>query len=331
MKLTFFLIAFFLVLLRVCISWGSHGRNNSNEGNFTMTGDNFIEQINWSGKIRLSDDEKSIAGISPGGYVRFRENDIKLSAESNLQGVISYTLFDGHASLSLDDSGRRFVSAVLQQMIAWGFQADDRPERIFKKGGNRALLEEIRRIKLDRTKRPYFDLLFKSDSLQTSELAEMITLIDTSGSDIDKQEILSRFTASQLRDSTLAQSWLGAVSHLGPDFEKQNLLTSFMRKGPVAGSTYDSLLSVIGHMGADFEKQDLYKKLLGDSLTTDRQWIGLISRTAGLGADFIKVDMLVAIAKKMPEGQAVKDAYLEAAKTIGGDAEYGRVMRALNK
>ncbi len=330
MKLTFFLIAFFLVMLRVYLSSTVFGHHGGNEGNFTMTSDNYILQINWSGKFKLSDDEKSIAGISPGGYLKFRENDTKLSAESNLQGEISYTFATGQKSLSLDDSGRRFVMATLQKIIAFGFYSDGRAERIYKKGGNRALLEEIPNMKLEMVKGPYFDLLFKSDTLTKVELSAIIRLIDSSGSDLDKQKYLARFTGSQLRDSSVAQAWLGAVERVGPDFEKKNLLTYFIKQGPVSGATYDSLVAVIGRFGADFEKQDLFKNLINDSLSTDEQWVRLINETERLGADFVKVDLLVQIAQKMPKSDTVKATYLKTAKTIGGDAEYGRVMRALN-
>src|ERR1700738_2887390 len=124
MKLTFFLIAFFLILLRVYYSWAGYAHKHDNDGNITVRSDNYSEEIHWSGKVKLSDDEKSIASISPGGYLKFRENDTKLSAESNLEGEISYTLFDGQKSLTLNDSGQRFVAAVLQKMIRFGYCSD---------------------------------------------------------------------------------------------------------------------------------------------------------------------------------------------------------------
>src|ERR1700731_767647 len=147
MKLTFFLIAFFLVLLRVCFSWAHHGGPET--GNMSMTSDGYTKEIHWSGKVRLSDDEKTIAGISPGGYLEFRENDTTLKAESNLQGEISYKLYDGRTSLTMGDSGKRFIAAVLQKVIGFGFDAEERAERIYKKGGNMALLAEIPHMNID--------------------------------------------------------------------------------------------------------------------------------------------------------------------------------------
>jgi hypothetical protein len=42
-----------------------------------------------------------------------------------------------------------------------------------------------------------------------------------------------------------------------------------------------------------------------------------------------KANMLSAFAKKMPKSDPVKAAYKKAAKTIGNDNDYGRVMRGL--
>jgi hypothetical protein len=327
MKLTFFLIAFFLVLIRVCFSWPGHGGRDT--GNMIMKGDGYIKEIHWSGKIRLSDDEKTIAGISPGGYLEFRENDTTLKAESNLQGEISYRLYDGHTSLSMDDSGKRFVSATLQKVVGFGFDAEGRAERIYKKGGNMALLAEIPHMDLDVAKNPYFDLLLKSDSLTKEETLLLFQEIQKVGADVNKQDFLRRLAPRATKDSSLLLPWLGTVAHLDADFEKQDLLTKLIGQGRIEGKGYDSLMGIIGHLDADFEKQDLLKKLIRDSLSTDAQWIGLIEATNRLDADFQKADLLEEIAGKMPRTDTVKACYIRAAKTITDDMQYGKVMRAV--
>lgn len=329
MKLTFFLIAFFLMLFGVYFSKAGFGHHGSNHGTMVVKSDNYIEEVSWDGKARLSDDEKSIAEITPGGYLKFRENDTTLKAESNLQGEISYTLYNGGENLPLNDSGRRFVAVILQKMIAMGFYSEGRAERIYKKGGTRALLAELPRLRMENAKDPYIDLLFKSDSLTKDDLASLIRLTDSTANDMERQNLLARFTRDQLKDSALVKIWLGSVNQLPADYEKQNLLTRFIDQGAVSGATYDSLLAAIGHLDADFEKQDLLNKLMKDSLSTADQWIGIIRAVSQLDADFEKSPLLVQIAQKMPKDEKVKLAFLAAAKTIRDDMEYGKVMRAV--
>ena len=334
MKLTFFLIAFFLVLLRVYFSWAGYARHNSsNDGNVTIKSDNFIEELHWSGKVRLSDDEKSILDITPGGYLKFRENDQTFKAESNLQGEISYTLYDGHNYLaSLDDSGQRFVAGVLQKMIARGWYSDGRAQRIAQKGGNQALLTEISHLEMEGTADQYLDLLFKSDSLTETEQIALLKQIGHMENS-KKEEYLARFTQAQLKDSIIGTYWLATARDIWPDNNKKDLLMRYV--GQVADSTglpnnrFDSVVAAAGHIGSDGEREDLYHLLIDSVKKTDAEWISLIRAGAAMENDNSKSDMLVRIAKKMPIDDSVKTEYKTAARTIRDDAEYGKAMRAI--
>jgi hypothetical protein len=334
MKLTFFLIAFFLVLLRVYFSWAGYARHNSStSGNMLIKGDNFIEEINWSGKVRLSDDEKSIADITPGGYLKFRENDQTFKAESNLQGEIAYTLYDGHENLTLNDSGRRFVAGVLQKMIARGFDAGGRAQRIQQRGGNRALLAELPHLAMEGLAEPYLDLLFKSDSLTKEEQIGVLKQIRDLGNDGEKEKYLTRFTPDQLRDSAIGQCWLTIVGSIGPDDRKKNLLIKYI--GQVADSAglpdnrWDSVMSAAGHIESDREKEELYQSLADSGRKTDAEWVSLIRAVGRMENDNNKSEVLLQIAQKMPHDDIVKTEYKAAARTIKDDANYGKAMRAI--
>lgn len=71
------------------------------------------------------------------------------------------------------------------------------------------------------------------------------------------------------------------------------------------------------------------KKLAELEIKSDENWKSLINATAKLGADYEKGETLRFIATKMPASTAVKDAFLQSAKTIGADYEYGKTIRAL--
>jgi hypothetical protein len=335
MKLTFFLIAFFLVLLRVYFSWaGFDGHHGNHVGNMVIKGDNYIEEIHWSGKIRLSDDEKSITDITPGGYLEFRENDQTLKAESNLQGEISLTLFDGHNNLvSLDDSGRRFVAGALQKMITRGFDADGRAQRIEQRGGNRALLAELPHLAMEGLAEPYLDLLLKSDSLTKEEQIGVLKQIGDLGNDGEKEKYLNRFTPDQLKDSAIGQRWLTVAGSIGPDDRKRHLLMQYI--GQVADSAglpdnrWDSVMSAAGHIESDGEKEDLYRSLIDSGRKTDAEWISLIRSIGRMENDNNKSELLVQIAQKMPHNDIVKAEYKAAARTINDDMHYGKAMRAI--
>ena len=296
MKLFFFLTAFCLVLLRAYFAWSGHGSaNDSNNGSMTISSGDFLEQIKWSGKVILSDDEKSIVSIPPGGYLKFRENDIRMVAESNLRGEISYRLYDGHQDLSLNDSGRHFISAVLKKMIARGYYAQGRAERIFKNGGYRALLNELPNLEMDFIKAPYFDLLLKSDSLTAPELVATIALIGKSGSDVDRQHLLQQVGRAWLKDSLVADAWFAVVAHLNADIEKSGLLSRFIEQDSLTAENFDKILETTSHFNADVDKINLLAKLINKGAVDTARCSKILEITSHFNADIDKINLLTGL------------------------------------
>ncbi|HEY1871640.1 MAG TPA: hypothetical protein VGG71_11325, partial [Chitinophagaceae bacterium] len=136
MKLFFFLIAFTLISIRFYLSWSGMDRTKRgiSESNMMVKSDHFIEQIKYSGKFEISDDEKSFKHISPGGYFKYRKNEVKVEAESNLRGAVDYTIYDGKNYISENGGGKELVAEAIKEMIAWGFDAEARMERVYQKG-----------------------------------------------------------------------------------------------------------------------------------------------------------------------------------------------------
>jgi hypothetical protein len=227
-------------------------------------------------------------------------------------------------------------------MVRFGFCSDGRPERIYKKGGNRALLDELSgNLPMDNVSAPYIDLLFKGDSLTMDETMEVMQLIETTGNEDEKIRLLEKFTTKQLKDSVIGLAWLSAAGRVGPDHYKRELVDHYMKLDSTgggsagtaagwafAGARYDSLLKVIGQFDG-MEKSELYKQLLGHEVGADEAWISLIRAVRQQNEAFMKSDLLVEIAGKMPKNEKIKAEFLAAAKSITDDREYGKVMRAV--
>jgi hypothetical protein len=329
MKLTFFLIAIFLILLRLCYPRLDLWFNGNERGTMiARVGDKYIQGIWWSGKVRLSDDDRSIAEISPGGYLKFKENDTTMKAESDLQGKISYTLYDGREALPLNDSGQRFIAAQIQKMIRFGFFGQERAERIYKKGGIPALLTELSRIKMEGGRDPYLNLIFKADTLTAPQLIGLLQVMDSSTNPSEEQHLLSLFSRDQLRDSAVAQKWLSAVGHLRASYMEKDLLMNYIDTS-LAVDRFDTVLTIAGRFESPEDSKEIYEKLIGWPPRTDIEWAGLIHAVGALGPDYLKSDLLLKIATKMPRNDSLVSAYRMSAKTIQGDMDYGKVMRAV--
>jgi hypothetical protein len=331
MKLIFFLVAFCLVSIRVYFSWSGMDKEKRGESvaNFVISSDNFYEGIKYSGKFQLTDDETAFKSISPGGYLKFRKNEERVTAESNLQGEIEYTIYDGKNKLALDEQGRKLIAEAIREMINWGFDADARMERIYQKGGNRALLNEVDSMKTDPVKVLYLDRVFAVDSLSPEDLPELAKKIGTLGTDQDKTRLLNKFSPDQLKNPLIAQAYFTVVEGMGSDMEKINALQHMMDQDTIQDENADKILDIAGHMGSDLDKINLYKKLMEEKTISESQWINLLNQTVKLGSDMDKANLLVEIAQKMPRTENLKATYLTAAKAISDDSDYGKAVRAV--
>jgi hypothetical protein len=364
MKITFFLLAFCLVFLRMYLSWTGHWGNNSQDGTMVISnGDDYEVKIRWSGKVKFNDDETAIASITPGGYLKYSFNDKKMFAESNLQGDILYTLDDGHQVLPLNDTGRKFLAASIREILADGYDAEGRADRVAARGGKKTLLEEAGKFRSSYIKGLYLDRLFKNDSLTRDDLVQMLTHIGELDGDYEKEQRLKRFNPEQLRDTAIVKAWLGIVEKFNGDEGKKNLLVHLLKKDSLSAVSFHSVLDVVGSMGSDWEKgnvlgplidkgdltegqihrlleiirhfasdndkENMYKRIIARNMLTEAEWASLIGDVALIAPDYEKSNLLVEIAKEMPNSDNLKAAYLKTARTIGADQEYGKAMRAI--
>jgi hypothetical protein len=365
MKLIFFLIAFCLVSIRLYFSWTGKDRERRgiSESSIVIKSANFTEEINYSGKFQLLDDESGFKTISPGGYFKFRLNDIRVKAESNLRGDIEYGIQNGNTDIPMNEDGKLLVRQAVKEMIYWGYDADARMERVYQRGGIKALLNEVDSVKPDNIKIIYMSRLFTGDSLPHDEMVFVIKKIKSLGSDMDKSRFLNKVSPDQFKNPSIDSVYFEIISGMGSDMEKSNAIhhlldqdslnesnisavldisrtmgsemdkagvySKLIDRNLIGGSLFDSLLKQISNMGSDMDKSNLFKKMTGLSPISENQWIGLIQSAATLGSDMDKSNLLIEIAPRMPKTDAVKAAFVKSAKSIGNDNDYGRVMRAL--
>jgi hypothetical protein len=365
MKMIFFLIAFCLVSVRYYFSWAGKDRQKRGltESDIVIKSDNFYEEINYSGKFQLSDDEGSFKSISPGGYFKFRKNEIKVKAESNLRGEIEYTIYEGNNKLSPDGNGKFFIAEAVKEMIYWGYDADQRMERVYQRGGVQALLSEVDSVKTAQVKVLYLNRLFAVDSLQSGYMPLILQKVATMGSDQDKVNFLTRIPVGRLNDAVTDSAYFEIVKRIGSDVDKANalryivnqdsiaelnidkililtgglnsdvdkdhFLRKMMDKGLIKDSSFDKLLTLISEMGSDMDKISMYKKLINQKNLSESQWIKLQDNISILGFDYDKANLLVELATLMPQSGNLKANYQKAARTLNNDNDYGRAMRAL--
>lgn len=404
MKAEVFAAGFLLVSAGAWFTYAKHtGALNikglqNNEQKIVISSDNLYEEMAYTGKISFTEDETAIAYISAGGHLKYTKNEQVLEASSDTTGTVNYRFTQYGKPLPIDSNARKLIAEAVSEMIAWGYDAKERADRIYKKGGQAALLAAMDKLKNDGTKRMYAERIFKSDSLSAEILVGLSKkLAGPEGNDYDKEMILRLYKPAQLQDTTVLFPYLQAVAQLDnenaragilnnvlkmplatasfpalftvvtglnndyektrlfsnilekgqmdsvragllleaidklqADHDKEQLISLWISKGTLPADRLQQLLSVIDRMGGDWEKVNMYKKLVAESIRSEDQWASLVTMVAHLGQNDQKTELLTGIAQRMPKTDSLKAVYMKAAKTIQGDTDYGRAVRALD-
>lgn len=295
--------------------------------------DNHIE-ISYEGEISFNDDETAISGISPRGWLKYRNNGARILAGVNDNGLVQYELYqDGRMVDPGSEEGKRLLAKSIRRMINLGFDIEGRLERLYRKGGYRALLDATDSLDGDYVKGRYLERILDADSVPADMMVAVITRIrERLGSDYDKERLLTKVDTSYLKNDSVSRGYLQAVKSIGSDYEKSVALRKYIGMGQALseGAPFDSLLTVIDGVNGDYEKGNLLKQIIHKDIRRDQSWAGLIRLTSQMAGDYDKSNLLVEMAPKLPRTDSLKAMYMTAARTVHSDVDYGRVVRAVN-
>ncbi|MBS1524750.1 MAG: hypothetical protein JST19_03815 [Bacteroidetes bacterium] len=88
------------------------------------TGNNHRLRIESYGKVYFSPARTEVAYISRGGYLEYQNDGIKLKAENNGHGGITYELLEHGEKLDPYTNGKSLIAGAVKEMIAKGYKGD---------------------------------------------------------------------------------------------------------------------------------------------------------------------------------------------------------------
>jgi hypothetical protein len=321
-------------------------------------------EVRYEGDIQFNDDETAITRISPGGYVDYRRNDDRLLAGNNDRGLLEVELHENGKSIDPGSAeGKALVARAIKGMIDMGFDIDGRIDRLYRKGGYAALLQAADSADGDYVRGKYLERVLGGDSLSTGIVSAAITRVHYKvGGDYDKNRLLEMVDTGYLKNDSVCIEYLGVVKSMGGDYEKSQALQHFLRDTvpagqyervleatstvngnyersnvlkelidqPLAeGKSFDSLLMLVGKMDGDYEKSNLLMQIIRKDVREGGSWAGLIRTTTTLGGEYERSNVLVEIGQKLPKTDSLRELYMNAAKTVHSDNDYGRVVNAI--
>jgi len=335
----------------------SHNRMVMNDGV------NRVE-VRYDGEIQFNDDETEIARISPGGYLEYWRNDDHLLAGNNDSGMLKMELYANGKPVSPESAeGKALLARVIRGMIGLGFDIDRRLDRIYKRGGYAALIRETDSADGDYIRKRYLERILEGDSLSPGILTQvMLRVQDKVGGDYEKNELLEKVDTGSLRNDSVGADYLAVVKGMEGDYEKSQALQHFLRgtlpvrqyvglldatatvegnyersnvlkeliEQPLAeGQPFDSLLKVVGRMDGDYEKGNLLKQMIQKNVKEGGSWAGLIRTAATLDGEYERSNVLVEIGQRLPKTDSLRTLYMDAARSVHSEVDYGRVVKAV--
>jgi hypothetical protein len=286
--------------------------------------------INYQGEIQFNDDETAIKSIAQNGFLKYTRNDRKLTAENGEHGEIKYELtYNGKQLSPNDPDGKQFLADVIKDMIQIGFDAKGRMERLYKKGGTEAVLNEVQNLKADYVKSLYLDYLLSGDSLSQNEVKDIARKIGTQmGSDYDKGRLLVKFPFNYLKDSLTAHAWFEAVKTIGSDYEKSNALV-FMARQPLTPELFDETVDISNTIGSDYDKANILKELIFKRNFAEGNFEKTLDAVSYIGSDYEKSNLLKALVEKeKPTGDRF-NKLLDVAQHLNSDYDRSNLVKEM--
>ena len=265
-----------------------------------MAQDGRCVEVRSEGKVTFADDESDVAAIGDGGFFSVMEEAggtaRKLVIRPGSGGQLDRRYTVNGTARELDADGRAWLWRILLDVIReTGYDADGRVKRLLAKGGAKEVLAEVRQIRSGGAKTRYLDALVEARELAPDTLILLAAMVknDISSSG-DKARLLSTLAEQPRADAAVRRSVIDAAASISSSGDRRRVLTALVE-----------------------ESEDVESLILA------------LRCAHGISSSGDKAALLLQIADKYVEDDALRAEYLAAATTISSSGDRTRVLTAL--
>jgi hypothetical protein len=287
--------------------------------------------VSATGEVRFTDDDRDVAYMAPGARMTIEEEasgepDRRVEYRGTGGGVQRSFFRDGRAVQPNADDEAWIRRALLHPIRESGVNAGPRTIRIYRRGGVDAVLDEIRQIGSDGTKKAYYSTLLRQP-LRPAETARVLRDAgERIGSDGDKQRTLEVLLERRSIAPEEMVAMLDAAARIGSDGDKSRLLILAAARYPLDDAAVRAAYfrTAVG-IGSDGDKSRVLIAVLGQG-NVRRDAVADALRTArGIGSDGDKSRVLTSVPRQFLRDRAVRSAFEQAMQGIGSDGDRSRV------
>ncbi|MFC2138097.1 hypothetical protein ACFLTE_07990 [Bacteroidota bacterium] len=316
-------------------------------------------EIKYKGKIVVTDDDKDIKSISPGGYLHIEKmafgNERSIKIESDVNGNLTNKYYEGNNEIPFDTKGKEWLAEILIDIIrSSGVGAEERVERIYKQKGINALIEEIEAISSSYSRETkvmfieiemyhhsnksvrnlYYQILINEIQLTNDDLSELIPYLSSIRSNSTKgtlvREILYKYSLSVENLVKL----LEVTQTLDYNTERGSVLRVLNPKLPDHARVTDIYFEIINNMEINSEKGNVIKHLLNTKSDLSKStYYKMLESISNFSSEREKGALLIRLAKILPEDKGLMDEFYNIVDNM--DEDYyvlkGEILTAVSE
>jgi hypothetical protein len=284
------------------------------------------------GEVLFTEDRNDVAQIGPAGYLILQEEQggtvRRIEYRPGPDGGVERAYSVNGARRALDAEGRMWAADFIRRAVVQSpLGAEARVRQILACEGVPGVLAEVSRTDYFLRRAVYIQELVESHSLSPGEVRQVLRYTADLDYPSGQERILTAIVDRHPMTQELWGELLRMVGDLGSSSTQRALLRAALAASE--GATVPAgLLEAADRIASTSERQKVLLEVLdqtGLSPATLIEWLQSVSR---IGPSQAKADLLLAAIPKLPEDQAVRAAFIQAAETIGSDEHYNRVAMA---
>jgi F0F1-type ATP synthase delta subunit len=290
--------------------------------------------IEMRGKIEVTEDDSDIKAMSDDGYLEINKTVFgsrrTIVIQSLGAGKLKKEYYEGRTKMDWEPNGRAWLQEILPDIVRNStIGAESRVERIFKKGGTAAVLDEIKKIDSDHAKSHYANLLMK----HPVPVKEYSNIINTLADELDSDHYLSEFLKSntdkfmQSKDATTAL--FNAVREIDSDHYKTVVIKQALQNQTASPENVKIILQSAAKMESDHYITEVLTSLLKQSNLSEPVIAEMIATTNSIESDHYKTVVLTKALDKPGLTASSHQSVIESVKDIESDHYLTEVVKHL--
>jgi hypothetical protein len=302
---------------------------------------NFNEfEVKYKGKILVTDDDKDIKSITPGGYLKIKRSSFgsnrSLLIESDRNGNLSRKYYEGNKEKNFNQEGRAWLEDILVSVIRkTGIGGKERVMRIYQNHGVDGVIDEMEEMdgssqsfeinfgfykSVNSTgtnaRYMYIKALIDNAELSRGELKDVLDALEDIPSNSTKGSMLREILSKYELDDDLMEDFLYTTSTLSYNTERGNTLRAFQSKYKIDRSNYKGYFDIIDDMSINSEKGNVLKPLLESQKLDDAVMSELLETLEDFSSSSETAAVLRLALTQMSDDPRVVDDFKDAMENI---------------